>query len=150
MFRMLFICFPVVGRHATRLVRARVAYRLRGREAPSSSAPRVRNIPHRRRDAGHKGQRRFQCAANTPTTLTPVLAFTPWTIAVYAPGCRVAMMADSCGSVGAKPLARIAAAFDADCQSSLVAITAWSDERTSVSVGLASGEAMPYAESDGP
>jgi hypothetical protein len=36
------------------------------------------------------------------------------------------------------------------CQSSLVAITAWSEERTSVSVGLASAFAMPYCASDGP
>src|SRR5262245_3333369 len=36
------------------------------------------------------------------------------------------------------------------CQSSLVAMTAWSDERTRVIFGLASGLAMPNAASDGP
>src|SRR5437764_1192650 len=42
------------------------------------------------------------------------------------------------------------ALFGADRQSSFVAIMAWSDERTSVNVGLPSGFAMPKDASDGP
>src|SRR6185369_5834893 len=48
------------------------------------------------------------------------------------------------------PTAWTCAAFAAVPQSSLVAITCWSDERTRVSVGLARGLAMPAAASDGP
>src|SRR5688572_19634916 len=42
------------------------------------------------------------------------------------------------------------AALGPDCQSSLVARTAWSEERTSVSLGFARGLAMPNAASEGP
>src|SRR5258706_171415 len=60
------------------------------------------------------------------------------------------MIAGSSALLGAKPLAWICAAFDALCQLSLVAMTALSEERTRVSVGLASGLAMPKLASDGP
>src|SRR5258706_395365 len=59
-------------------------------------------------------------------------------------------IADSSALDGAKPAACSCAAFAALPQLSLVAITAWSEERTSVSVGFASGLAMPKAASDGP
>src|SRR5260221_9856425 len=59
-------------------------------------------------------------------------------------------IADSSAFDGANPGACNWAAFAAVCQSSLVAITAWSDWRTSESVGLASAFAMPYCASDGP
>src|SRR6185436_9577254 len=51
---------------------------------------------------------------------------------------------------GAKPLAAIAATLSAPPQSSLLAIVAWSAERTSRSVGSPSGLAMPAAASEGP
>src|SRR5258706_5416223 len=60
------------------------------------------------------------------------------------------MMAGSSVLAGAKPLAWICAALPALCQSSLVAMTALSEERTSVNVGLASGFEMPKLASDGP
>src|SRR5260221_323924 len=59
-------------------------------------------------------------------------------------------MADSRGLLGAKPLELICAAFAALPQSSLVAMTAWSDERTSGSAGLASAPVTPKFVSDGP
>jgi hypothetical protein len=86
----------------------------------------------------------------TPATATPVPLPAPETIAVYAPGGRLMRITDSAGCDGAKPLARIVAMFAADPQSSLVAMTAWSEERTSVRVGLASAFAMPSCVSDGP
>ena len=51
---------------------------------------------------------------------------------------------------GAKPADWSCPEFPADCQSSFVASTAWSEERTSVSRGLASGLAMPNWASEGP
>src|SRR6185369_11698965 len=81
---------------------------------------------------------------------TPVPPPAPCTIAVYAPGSSVTMIADSSAFAGASPTAWTCAAFAAVPQSSLVAITCWSDERTRVSVGLARGLAMPAAASDGP
>src|SRR5690348_14406579 len=87
---------------------------------------------------------------NTPTTLTPVPPPTPETIAVYAPGSSVIRMADSAGSVGATPVAEIADALGALCQSSLVAMTVESDWRTSCSCGFGSGLVMPKGTSDGP
>src|SRR5947208_1161903 len=60
------------------------------------------------------------------------------------------MIADSSGCEGAKPAFTICAALGALPQSSLVAMMLWSEERTRVSVGLASGLAMPNAASDGP
>src|SRR5258706_221573 len=52
--------------------------------------------------------------------------------------------------LGAKPLAWSCAALDALCQLSLISLTALSEERTRVSVGLASGFAIPKLASDGP
>src|SRR6185369_11472247 len=60
------------------------------------------------------------------------------------------MIAGSRASAGAKPAAWMSAALAAACQSSLVAMTAPSEERTSVIVGLASGLAMPALASEGP
>src|SRR6188474_2166168 len=60
------------------------------------------------------------------------------------------MIAGSSGWFGAKPLAWICAALAALCQLSFVAMTAWSEERTSVSVGLASGLAIPKFARFGP
>src|SRR5258706_3253495 len=60
------------------------------------------------------------------------------------------MIAGSSAWDGAKPLAWICAAFAAPCQLSLDAMIALSEERTSVSVGLANGLAMPKLASDGP
>src|SRR5258706_383983 len=54
-------------------------------------------------------------------------------------------IADSSALDGAKPAACSCAAFAALPQLSLVAITAWSEERTRVSVGFASGLAIPRA-----
>src|SRR5260221_13027054 len=59
-------------------------------------------------------------------------------------------MADSRGLLGAKPLEVICAALAALPQSSLVAMTDWSDERTSCSVGLGSAPLTPKLASDGP
>ena len=66
-------------------------------------------------------------------------------------------IAASSGFVGAKPAAvscagvpQAPACGHPACQSSLVARVAWSDERTSVSLGLASGLVMPNCASDGP
>src|SRR5258706_545298 len=59
-------------------------------------------------------------------------------------------IADSSGFDGAKPAACSCATFAVVCQSSLAAMTVWSDCRTSESVGFASGFAMPYCVSDGP
>src|SRR5258706_496386 len=59
-------------------------------------------------------------------------------------------IADSSALDGAKPAACSCAAFAALPQLSLVAITAWSEERTSVSVGFANGLAIPKAASEGP
>src|SRR6185437_576973 len=81
--------------------------------------------------------------AKTPTTATPVPPPAPRTMAVYAPGGNVAMIAASWGSAGAKPLAWTAAALGASCQSSFVATIDWSAERTSVSAGLASTPVTP-------
>src|SRR5258706_15836815 len=60
------------------------------------------------------------------------------------------MMAGSSVLAGANPLAWSCAALAALCQLSLVAMTDWSDERTSVSVGLASALGMPNGGSEGP
>src|SRR5512141_2691472 len=60
------------------------------------------------------------------------------------------MIADSSALVGAKPAARICAALAASPQLSLVATMVWSDERTSVSVGLPIAFGMPAATSEGP
>src|SRR5258708_22313478 len=59
-------------------------------------------------------------------------------------------MADSRGLLGANPLEVICAALAALPQSSLVAMTDWSDERTSCSVGLDSAPLTPKFASDGP
>src|SRR5881394_3238839 len=59
-------------------------------------------------------------------------------------------IAASSGLVGAKPAACNCATLAVVCQSSLVAMTVWSDCRTSESVGLASAFAMPYCVSEGP
>src|SRR5258708_33884235 len=80
----------------------------------------------------------------------PMPARAPERMAEYAPGLRLTRIADSSGLEGARPADWSCAALAADCQLSLVAITAWSDDRTSVSVGLASGLAMPNCASDGP
>src|SRR5436190_19998469 len=84
------------------------------------------------------------------TIPTPVPLPTPETIAVYAPGARSVRIADSNAFEGAKPAAVSWAEFAALCQSSFVATTVWSDDRTSVSVGLASAFAMPYCVREGP
>src|SRR5438270_203167 len=60
------------------------------------------------------------------------------------------MTADSSGLAGARPFAWICAALADVVQSSLVAMTAPSEERTTVSVGLASALATPAAASEGP
>src|SRR5215831_2768222 len=88
--------------------------------------------------------------SNTPTTETPVPPSEPCTIAVYAPGANVTTRPASSGSVGAKPCAARIEWLGSVCQSSLVAITALSEERTSVSDGLASGLLMPNGTSEGP
>src|SRR5258706_91227 len=59
-------------------------------------------------------------------------------------------MADSRGLLGANPLEVIWAALEALPQSSLVAIVAWSDMRTSDIVGLASAPLTPKFASEGP
>src|SRR5258706_583786 len=62
------------------------------------------------------------------------------------------MIAGSRGLLGWRPLFWIAVTLAAlwFCQSSLVAMTALSEERTSISVGLASGFVIPELASDGP
>src|SRR4051794_23448148 len=110
----------------------------------------MRNILHRRdslAETSHQG------ATNTPTNPTPVVPPTPDTMAVYAPGCSVAMIAGSARLFGWKPEAVISATSPGTvcvCQLSLVARTTWSDERTRLSVGFSSALVMPKGTSDGP
>src|SRR5688572_2014443 len=59
-------------------------------------------------------------------------------------------MAASSPLVGAKPAAVSCAALAAVAQLSLVASVAWSEERTSLKVGLASALVMPNGTSEGP
>src|SRR5260221_14659637 len=59
-------------------------------------------------------------------------------------------IADSNELEGAKPLAWICAALEALPQLSFVAMVAWSEERTSCSVGLASALLMPKFTREGP
>src|SRR5258706_538965 len=59
-------------------------------------------------------------------------------------------IAGSSALEGAKPLAWICAALGAPPQLSLVAMTVLSEERTSVSVGFASGLEIPKAAREGP
>src|SRR5260221_12719230 len=59
-------------------------------------------------------------------------------------------IADSNELEGAKPLAWICAALEALPQLSFVAMVAWSEERTSCSVGLASALVMPKFAREGP
>src|SRR5258706_579160 len=88
--------------------------------------------------------------AQTATRPVPVVLPTPLTIAVYPPGASVASIAGSFESDGAKPVSTISCAFAALPQLSLVAMITLSMERTSVSVGLTSGSAIPKLASEGP
>src|SRR6185312_2653097 len=148
MFRMLVICFPAVGRRADC-----------GPSAPHSvpaSRPmalllkRTADAENSASAVWHSSHGSTYCAAYTPITPTPVLFAAPLTMAVYAPGCSVIITADSFAFDGARPFAWICAALGPLCQSSLLATTDWSEERTMVSVGLASGLATPYCASEGP